>query len=142
MGYLMLGTQYGLKGGDSALERRREKFREMQQAARMHSMLPSDRQAPEPEGFGGFFMRAVDLISRPNYAVAGFADTLAGNGREGEYAAQRALRELFSGAFGQEGDKETFGDVLEQAGMGEGGTLKDLVGENGLTKRFNPSTRG
>lgn len=142
MGFIAAGTQFGLKGGNSALERRQEKFQEMQALARQESLLPEDQEAPEPTGFKGFFFRAVDLISRPNYAMAGFADTLAGNGREGEWAAQRVVRELFSGAFGLEGDKETFGDVLEQAGMEEGGKLSDLIGENGLTKRFNPSTRG
>jgi hypothetical protein len=35
-----------------------------------------------------------------------------------------------------------FGEVLEQAGVGKGLELQDLLGDNGLTKRFNPSTRG
>lgn len=38
--------------------------------------------------------------------------------------------------------KRTFGDVLEKAGVGEGGTLSDVVGDQWFTPYFDPSSRG
>ena len=142
MPYFERATMFGSRGGNPALARRAAQFAEMQNVARYHGLLPAGQEAPTPEGFKGAFFRVVDLISRPNYAIAGFFDTLQGTGKEGEYAMERAFREMFSGVAGLQGDKETFGDVLEQAGLPEGPKLSDLVGENGLTKNFTPGTRG
>lgn len=67
----------------------------------------------------------VDVISRPNYAVAGIADELLQhNSLEG--AMGRAFNEIFSGIGGIRGDKRAFGEVLERAGYGTV-TLGQLV---------------
>lgn len=136
-----VGSTFASRGGLTALDRRAAQFQQMQQVAVKTGLMQQGEEAPDPTGFKGMFFRVVDFISRPNYAIAGIADTLQGTGKEGEYAMVRALRELGSGLPGVEGEKEVWSDVLEQRGVGEMGNLSDLIGENGLTRNFNPTTR-
>lgn len=76
----------------------------------------------------GLFRRAVDILSRPNYAIAGAAEELfTQQGGGGVAALKRAGREFFSGIGGLKGDKEGFGQVMEQAGVGELGSLSSIA---------------
>jgi hypothetical protein len=59
----------------------------------------------------------LDLLSRPNYAVAGIAETMLDEAPSVSKGAKRALTEIFSGAFGLEGEKRAFGEVLERQGV-------------------------
>lgn len=82
---------------------------------------------PEPRG-PGVLGRIVDILSRPNFAIAGAAEeAFAPQGGGLGAAPGRALREFFSGVGGLQGDKEGFGLVLEQAGVGTGGQLSNLA---------------
>ena len=73
----------------------------------------------------GAFRTVVDLISRPNYAVAGATEELL-NGRSVSSAVGRALSEIFSGLGPIEGQKRAFGQVLEGQGVGTK-TLADAI---------------
>lgn len=84
-------------------------------------------RAPEQDS-PGLFRRAVDILSRPNYAIAGAAEELfTDKGGGGVAALKRAGREFFSGIGGLKGDKEGFGQVMEQAGVGEMGSLSSIA---------------
>lgn len=73
-------------------------------------------------------MGLIDLISRPNYAVAGASQELFTDKGGGPVAAlERAGTELFSGIGGLKGQKKGFGQVMEEAGVGTGGSLSDLA---------------
>lgn len=73
-------------------------------------------------------MRALDVLSRGNYAAAGAAEELFTERGGGPLAAlKRAGREVFSGIGGLKGDKEGFAQVMEQSGVGTGGSLSDLA---------------
>lgn len=75
---------------------------------------------------------AVDVISRPNYAVAGAVEEILPSphdpGRQFA-AAKRAARELLSGVGPIQGEKRAFGEVMERAGIGAGPSLSDLLPE-------------
>ena len=73
----------------------------------------------------GGFRRVVDFFSRPNFAFAGFTDELL-QGRGVGSAVARGFTELFSGIGSLQGQKEDFGQVLEQAGVGTR-TLADFI---------------
>ncbi len=82
----------------------------------------------------GLFSRIADIISRPNYAVAGAAEELfspqgkaQGVGHRGIAALKRAGTELFSGVGDLHGQKEGFGQVMEQAGVPALGHFSDIV---------------
>src|SRR6185369_8056674 len=95
----------------------------------------------------GLFRRAVDLISRPNYAVAGAAEeALTPQGGGLAAVPGRVISELFSGVGGLKGQKEGFGQVMEQAGVGKLGQLSDILGplyaETGKGGRFRPEKGG
>lgn len=71
---------------------------------------------------------AIDLLSRPNYAMAGAAEELfSPQGGGGVAALKRAGSEIFSGIGPIKGQKEGFSEVMEQAGVGELGKLSDVV---------------
>jgi len=71
----------------------------------------------------------IDFISRPNYAAAGAAEELfSPQGGGGVAALKRVGSEIFSGIGGIKGQKEGFGQVMEQAGVGEMGKLSDVLG--------------
>jgi hypothetical protein len=71
----------------------------------------------------------IDFISRPNYAAAGAAEELfSPQGGGGIAALKRAGSEIFSGIGPIKGQKEGFGQVMEQAGVGEMGKLSDVMG--------------
>ena len=74
----------------------------------------------------GLFTRVLDIISRPNFAVAGIAEELA-SGEAFTDAMSRAGREVFSGLFGIEGEKRAFGEVLEHLGVGPGVTSSQVL---------------
>lgn len=84
---------------------------------------------------GGFWESAagagrtlVDLISRPNYAAAGAAEELFSPKGGGIAAVPgRVASEIFSGVGPVKGQKESFAEVMEQAGVGELGKLSDVM---------------
>ena len=86
--------------------------------------------APDvPQDSPGLFRRVLDVISRPNYAVAGAAEELFSPQGGGLGAVPgRVASELFSGIGNLKGQKEGFGQVMEQAGVGEMGHFSDLAG--------------
>ena len=94
-----------------------------------------------PDGLWNFFSTTADLMSRWNYGVAGFMDTVQGTGEEGENPFARFGREVFSGVGGLQGDKEAFGDVLEQAGVGDISVSQILTGQD-RDWIFDPGLRG
>ncbi len=131
-----IGPLYQSKGGDTALQRRYDRLR---QTVRFHGI---EEEASVPVRAKALGLGILDLILRPNYAIAGAAEVMFGNNPSKETVGGRVFRELFSGVGGLKGDKETFGTVLEQAGVPEGGSLSDIVGKNWLTKRIDPTARG
>jgi len=71
----------------------------------------------------------IDFLSRPNYAAAGAAEELFAPQGGGIGAVPgRVASELFSGIGSIKGQKEGFGQVMEQAGVGELGKLSDVMG--------------
>jgi len=129
------GRAYLAAGGDAAL---RKRYAVMQQIARSQGVeeLPVGTLA-EP----GFFLKTIDFLSRGLYAVAGTADVLLGSAEEGETIPSRVLQELFGTKSRAEGGRESFREVLAQ-NYGEGGRLSDLVGENMITRKWDPTARG
>lgn len=94
-----------------------------------------------PQESPGLFRRTIDLLSRGNYAVAGFVDE-ALQGHTPLAQATRAGRELFSGVGGIKGEKRAFGEVLERAGVPELGSIQLEARDNplsGLNKVLPPS---
>jgi hypothetical protein len=70
----------------------------------------------------------IDFISRPNYAAAGAAEELFSPQGGGLGAVPgRVASEIFSGIGSIQGQKEGFGQVMEQAGVGELGKLSDVL---------------
>lgn len=65
----------------------------------------------------GVFRTIVDLLSRPNFAIAGLTEELFVNKRSVTTGATRALAEIFSGLGGIEGQKRAFGEVFERGGV-------------------------
>lgn len=95
----------------------------------------------------------IDFISRPNYAAAGAAEELLSpQGRGIGGVLPRIGSEIFSGLGDIEGKKKGFGQVMEQAGVGELGRLSDVLpflfnetGEGAALQRggvMDPSGRG
>ena len=95
----------------------------------------------------------IDFISRPNYAAAGAAEELFAPQGGGIGAVPgRVASELFSGIGSIQGQKEGFGQVMEQAGVGELGKLSDVLpflfndtGEGAALQRggiLDPTGRG
>jgi hypothetical protein len=75
----------------------------------------------------GILERTFDILSRPNFAVAGFVDALVNEDKNILEALGRGTKELIGGSLtGLERQKETFSDVLEDSGIGEGGSLAGL----------------
>ena len=69
-----------------------------------------------------FVKRVLDIVSRPNYAVAGVYEEIAAD--HGFISAGKRLgRELFSGIGGIKGEKQGFGEAFEDLGYGPGGSL-------------------
>lgn len=66
----------------------------------------------------GVFRRILDLLSRPNYAIAGFVEEVGGEEPSVTRGVKRALTEIFSGVGGIQGEKRAFGEVLENLGVG------------------------
>ena len=95
----------------------------------------------------GVVRRALDLISRPNYAVAGAAEeAFAPQGGGLSAVPGRVVNELFSGVGSLKGQKEGFGQVMEQAGVPQLGQLSDILGplyaEHGTGGKFVPEKGG
>ena len=95
----------------------------------------------------GLFRRVVDLISRPNYAMAGAAEeAFAPQGGGLAAVPGRVASEILSGIGSIKGQKEGFGQVMEQAGVGKLGQLSDILGplyaEQGTAGRFVPEKGG
>jgi hypothetical protein len=93
-----------------------EKVAELEQQAAEFGAREPDQDSP------GLFRRVVDVLSRPNYAVAGATEELL-QGKGVGAALGRAGSELASGIGDIKGQKEGFGQVLEQQGVGKLGSL-------------------
>src|SRR5512139_654803 len=93
---------------------------------RLEALAESTGARTPEQDSPGLFRRVVDVISRPNYAVAGATEELLQGKGLGE-ALGRAGTELFSGIGSLQGQKEGFAQVMEQAGVGEGGSLSDIA---------------
>ena len=74
----------------------------------------------------GIFRRVIDLLSRFEFAEAGFAEEFFG-GQGAGAAFSRAGREFFSGVGGLKGEKRGFSEVMENLGVGELGSIGDIV---------------
>lgn len=94
------------------------RVQELQQLQQEHGAPPIEQDSP------GIMRRIIDVLSRPNYAIAGFADALLSS-KSVSGAVGRAMTEFFSGIGGLEGQKEEWGKVLEDAGVGTK-TLADV----------------
>jgi hypothetical protein len=92
-----------------ALEERARELETLQQATGSPG-IEQDRP--------GVFRTLVDLLSRPNYAIAGFTEELLGEEPSVTRGVKRVLAEIFSGVGGIEGDKRAFGETLERLGYG------------------------
>ena len=96
--------------------------------------------APAGKGLGRIL---VDLLSRPNYAVAGAVEealqqpTAFGQVTAG---AGRAARELFSGLPGVQGEKRGFGEVMQRAGVPAGPTANIIPWPTGAGVEMLPVT--
>jgi len=74
----------------------------------------------------GLPTRIIDFISRPNFAAAGaFEAFIQDEGLDGVLG--RIGQELFSGIGSIEGEKEAFGEVFRQAGIGDLGRVSDVL---------------
>lgn len=67
-----------------------------------------------PEKETSFFRKALDVVSRPLYASAGFAKALVKKDEFGD-RVENPLEEAWKGLSGQ--DKETYSDVLREVGV-------------------------
>lgn len=143
---LYLGGQYEARGGDDKL---RERYAQLTEWAREDGVLDNARKSVIPDVVKGAFSRLTDFFAREEYAVAGAWEVLLGKADKGDTVGGRVVREFLGGTklgnlFGVEDrrEKEGFSEILEQAGVGEGGRLSDLIGENTVTKYFDPTVRG
>lgn len=94
----------------------------------------------------------IDVLSRPNYAVAGAAEeAFAPQGGGLAAVPGRVVNELLSGVGSLKGQKEGFAQVMEQSGVSELGKLSDVLpiyndtGEGAALKRggwADPTGRG
>jgi len=112
------GTLPVLRGGGSSIPELQQQAAELEQQVQATGAPGIEEDKP------GIFRTIIDVLSRPNYAIAGAADELF-QGKSMSAAIARAGREFFSGVGGLEGDKEAWGEVLEQAGVGTK-TLSDV----------------
>ena len=121
------------RGGSGPRDRSQEELNRLLQIAdAAGTEEPRDPLAP--------LENALDIIARPLYTVAGFTDSLLNEGGSVGDAFQRAGTEFFSGIGGLKGQKETFGRVLDDAGVGPGFYMSDiapnLYNETGKGWRF------
>ena len=87
-----------------------------------------------PQAKPGAFRTIVDLLSRVEFAEAGFLEEFV-QGVEvdgidtGDFVAGigRAGKELFSGVAGIKGEKRGFSEAMEKIGIGDMGRLSDIV---------------
>jgi hypothetical protein len=126
------GKYYKASGGNDALQKR---YDVLQEIAYEQGLLSDENQRVLPTGLKGAFFRVVDFLSRPNYAIAGVFDVLQGTAKPGETVPSRILRELMG-----QGERETFGDILEQRKVGQG-KLFD-IGLPGTEAKIPVSMRG
>lgn len=84
-------------------------------------------QIPEPEDRPSPIERVIDVISRPLFGVAGFAEEMYVNGGTLGDGLRRLGREVFSGLGGLEGDKKDFTALLSEAGIAEGGHVSQIA---------------
>ncbi len=122
MGFLT-GTLKGQSSGRGGFlgggRQSQPRDRKQEELARLEQFAALS-DTPEPPAILGALEKTVDIISRPTFTVAGFIDELWNEGGSVGDAFKRANRELFSGIGGLQGDKETFGGVMEDAGVPRG----------------------
>lgn len=93
-------------------------------------VLAAIKSNPEVQGGVALGRGIIDLLSRGMYATAGAADEIKNPSSSASLPARmgaRALREIFSGLPGVQGDKREFTEVMERAGMPELGHLHDVL---------------
>lgn len=88
-------------------------------------LLAASGEVPEPAPPTPL-ERISDVLLRPNYAGAGFVEELVTTG-DIRRAVGRAFKETYSGLPGVQGEKETFGNVLEDLGVPEYGHVSSLL---------------
>lgn len=125
---------------DPAFIRRMNEASTMSAVAVRHGATPENEPFGMPEGMGNFFSTVADLFSRWEYGLAGFVDEIQGTGI-GENPFERWTREVFSGVGGLKGEKETFGDILEQAGLPDV-SLSQILTFKDRDWAFDPGLRG
>jgi len=87
-------------------------------AAELEALQQQFGAADIPQERPGVFRTLVDLLSRPNFAIAGFAEEVLNDTPSVTRGTKRALTEIFSGVGGLQGEKRAFGETLERIGVG------------------------
>ena len=94
-------------------------IRELQAQAQALELANRELGAPEiDQNKPSAFTRIIDFLSRPNFALAGFAEEVFGDEPSVTQGITRAMAEIFSGIGGIKGEKRAFGEVLENLGVG------------------------
>ena len=126
----------------------RERYIQLREIAKEQGLLDKLRDVEIPGPVKSAFGALTEVFQREEAAVAGVVDVLQGTADQGENVGGRVLREILGetklgntlGIKAPTG--ELWGDVLEQGGVGEGGRLSDLIGDDWkVTKYFDPSMR-
>ena len=143
---LFIDGQYERRGGDAKL---RERYAQLNEWAKQDGVLDQSRKSVIPDVLKGAFSRLTEVFAREEFAVAGVFDVLNGTADQGDTVGGRFISELLGGTklgnvlgVDDQREQEGFSEFLEQAGVGEGGKLSDLIGENTVTKYFDPTVRG
>lgn len=89
-----------------------------QQAAQLEAQVAETGARTPEQDRPGVFRTLLDLLSRPNYAIAGFVEEILGEQPSVTRGVKRALTEIFSGVGGVQGEKRAFGETLERLGVG------------------------
>jgi len=129
------GANYVAGGGRQGTARR---YATLQKTATMHGVK---EPSPGMPSYMGAFNNIIDWISRPIYANLGVIDVMLGNDKQGNSPMSRFMAELDNTEFAE---KEFGAEVLEQAGVPEGGRLSDLIGKTWVSEKmqFDPTARG
>lgn len=134
--------------GDDEDEQLARRYAELREVAAENGLLDKLRSVEVPTPVKSAYGALVDIVQREESAVAGVLDVLQGTAGTRDTVGGRVIRELFGdtklgNALGVAApSRELYGDVLEQGGMGEGGKLSDLIGDDwAVTKYFDPTMR-
>ncbi len=105
----------------------RESLADLRERSRDLEILHRQVGAPAiPQDSPGFFRRIIDVLSRFEFAEAGFVEEFF-QGRGLGASLARAGREFFSGIGSLEGEKRGFGEVLERLHVPDFGRLSNII---------------